>query len=82
MDPNVNDNNNNNASSCDESLNYLRRIQTCSKSADRLIQQQRKQQQKQEGATMASPRMIDVIPGLYEGGLKVWECSLDLCRFL
>ena len=41
MDPNDNDNNNNDASSCDESLNYLRRIQTCSKSADRLIQQQR-----------------------------------------
>lgn len=24
----------------------------------------------------------DVIPGVYEGGLKVWECSVDLCRFL
>lgn len=24
----------------------------------------------------------DRIPGLYEGGLKVWECSLDLCRHL
>ncbi|KAL7479370.1 hypothetical protein ACHAW6_005102 [Cyclotella cf. meneghiniana] len=24
----------------------------------------------------------DLIPGVYEGGLKVWECSLDLCRFL
>ena len=24
----------------------------------------------------------DLIPGVYEGGLKVWECSLDLCRHL
>ena len=24
----------------------------------------------------------DLIPGVYEGGLKVWECSLDLCRYL
>mmetsp|Transcript_3443 Transcript_3443/g.5730 ORF Transcript_3443/g.5730 Transcript_3443/m.5730 type:complete len:379 (+) Transcript_3443:40-1176(+) len=24
----------------------------------------------------------DIIPGTYEGGLKVWECSLDLCRYL
>ncbi|KAL7461608.1 hypothetical protein ACHAXS_002025 [Conticribra weissflogii] len=24
----------------------------------------------------------DLIQGVYEGGLKVWECSLDLCRFL
>eukprot|EP00547_Thalassionema_nitzschioides_P013385 CAMPEP_0194262432 /NCGR_PEP_ID=MMETSP0158-20130606/46541_1 /TAXON_ID=33649 /ORGANISM="Thalassionema nitzschioides, Strain L26-B" /LENGTH=357 /DNA_ID=CAMNT_0039002589 /DNA_START=88 /DNA_END=1161 /DNA_ORIENTATION=+ len=24
----------------------------------------------------------DIIPGEYEGGLKVWECSLDLCRYL
>jgi hypothetical protein len=24
----------------------------------------------------------DLIPGIYEGGLKVWECSLDLCRHL
>lgn len=24
----------------------------------------------------------DLIPGVYEGGLKVWECSIDLCRFL
>eukprot|EP00579_Thalassiosira_antarctica_P007119 CAMPEP_0201893358 /NCGR_PEP_ID=MMETSP0902-20130614/38466_1 /ASSEMBLY_ACC=CAM_ASM_000551 /TAXON_ID=420261 /ORGANISM="Thalassiosira antarctica, Strain CCMP982" /LENGTH=401 /DNA_ID=CAMNT_0048425113 /DNA_START=18 /DNA_END=1223 /DNA_ORIENTATION=- len=24
----------------------------------------------------------DLIPGVYEGGLKVWECSVDLCRFL
>lgn len=24
----------------------------------------------------------DVISGLYEGGHKVWECTLDLCRFI
>jgi|AntRauTorckE5430_2_1112549.scaffolds.fasta_scaffold00780_7 hypothetical protein len=24
----------------------------------------------------------DLIPGFYEGGLKVWECSIDLCNHL
>ena len=24
----------------------------------------------------------DIIPGTYEGGLKLWECSLDLCRYI
>ena len=24
----------------------------------------------------------DVVPGVYEGGLKVWECSIDMCRYL
>ena len=24
----------------------------------------------------------DLVPGIYEGGLKVWECSIDLCRYL
>ncbi len=24
----------------------------------------------------------DIIPGTYEGGLKVWECSIDLCHYL
>ena len=24
----------------------------------------------------------DIIPGVYEGGLKVWECSLDICYLL
>lgn len=24
----------------------------------------------------------DLIPGVYEGGLKLWECSLDLCCYL
>jgi hypothetical protein len=29
-----------------------------------------------------SDKTTDLIPGVYEGGLKVWECSVDLCRFL
>jgi predicted nicotinamide N-methyase len=24
----------------------------------------------------------DLIPGIYEGGLKIWECSIDLAHFL
>jgi hypothetical protein len=24
----------------------------------------------------------DLVPGVYEGGLKVWECSTDLCQYL
>lgn len=24
----------------------------------------------------------DLIPGFYEGGLKTWECSVDLCNYL
>lgn len=27
-------------------------------------------------------RNTDLVPGVYEGGLKVWECSIDLCRYL
>ena len=26
-------------------------------------------------------RNTDLVPGFYEGGLKVWECSIDLCRY-
>lgn len=29
-----------------------------------------------------SRQNTDLLPGVYEGGLKVWECSLDLCRYL
>ena len=25
---------------------------------------------------------LDLVSGVYEGGLKVWECSLDLCHYL
>lgn len=32
--------------------------------------------------TSLSEKNTDLIPGVYEGGLKVWECSLDLCRFV
>lgn len=28
------------------------------------------------------PSNKDLIPGQYEGGIKIWECSLDLCDFL
>jgi len=24
----------------------------------------------------------DIVSGIYEGGLKVWECSIDLCRYI
>ena len=24
----------------------------------------------------------DLVPGIYEGGLKIWECSLDLVNYL
>lgn len=32
--------------------------------------------------TRLPEKNTDLIPGVYEGGLKVWECSVDLCRFL
>mmetsp|Transcript_28438 Transcript_28438/g.42236 ORF Transcript_28438/g.42236 Transcript_28438/m.42236 type:complete len:399 (-) Transcript_28438:22-1218(-) len=31
---------------------------------------------------MVVPNNTDLIPGVYEGGLKVWECSLDLCHYI
>ena len=24
----------------------------------------------------------DLISGIYEGGVKVWDCALDMCDFL
>ena len=30
----------------------------------------------------AIQQKTDLIPNVYEGGLKTWECSLDLCLFL
>ena len=24
----------------------------------------------------------DLVPGIYEGGLKIWECAVDLARLL
>jgi hypothetical protein len=29
-----------------------------------------------------STDVSDLIPGHYEGGLKTWECSIDLCRYV
>lgn len=46
---------------------------------------------KADGATVAaaaahlghaSTATSDLIPGAYEGGCKLWECSVDLCRYL
>lgn len=31
---------------------------------------------------MVHKNKTDIIAGKYEGGLKVWECSIDLCNFL
>ncbi len=33
-------------------------------------------------STLKLPKNKDLIPGQYEGGIKIWECSLDLCKFL
>jgi len=70
-------------------IHHVKRIQISIKNADRMIQDHQKQKQKQnEGSSLVrdtainSPKVLDVIPGFYEGGLKVWECSLDLCRYL
>lgn len=32
--------------------------------------------------TLSDSKHSDLIPGVYEGGLKVWECALDLIQFL
>ena len=32
--------------------------------------------------TRLNAKHTDLIPGYYEGGLKVWECSIDLCNYL
>ena len=32
--------------------------------------------------TLLDSKHSDLIPGVYEGGLKVWECAFDLVRFL
>jgi len=36
-------------------------------------------------ATIVNQEIVektDILPGIYEGGLKVWECSIDLCCHL
>uniref|UniRef100_A0A6U9W0X7 protein-histidine N-methyltransferase n=1 Tax=Pseudo-nitzschia australis TaxID=44445 RepID=A0A6U9W0X7_9STRA len=35
---------------------------------------------REESASFRS-RNTDLVPGVYEGGLKVWECSVDMCRY-
>mmetsp|Transcript_768 Transcript_768/g.1212 ORF Transcript_768/g.1212 Transcript_768/m.1212 type:complete len:430 (-) Transcript_768:688-1977(-) len=32
--------------------------------------------------SIMAQKNTDIIPGKYEGGLKVWECSIDLCKYL
>jgi len=32
--------------------------------------------------SLMAQQNTDIIPGKYEGGLKVWECSIDLCNYL
>lgn len=29
-----------------------------------------------------NPYDKDIIPGVYEGGCKIWECTLDLLKFM
>lgn len=33
-------------------------------------------------STAPTLKNTDLVSGVYEGGLKVWECSLDLCRYI
>ncbi|XP_045170144.2 uncharacterized protein LOC123532680 [Mercenaria mercenaria] len=34
------------------------------------------------GVTAAAKQHSDLIPNVYEGGLKVWECAVDLAKYL
>jgi hypothetical protein len=34
------------------------------------------------GISILAQKNTDIIPGKYEGGLKVWECRIDLCNYL
>jgi len=36
----------------------------------------------EEFSSINVPKNKDLVPGQYEGGIKIWECSLDLCSFL
>lgn len=33
-------------------------------------------------ALLTNNSVSDLIPRVYEGGFKIWECSQDLCDFL
>jgi hypothetical protein len=35
-----------------------------------------------EGSAPTTSSSTDLVPGVYEGGMKVWECSIDLCQWL
>ncbi|CAL1287897.1 unnamed protein product [Larinioides sclopetarius] len=35
-----------------------------------------------ENLEVFSEKTSDLVPGKYEGGLKVWECSIDLAQYL
>mmetsp|Transcript_12701 Transcript_12701/g.37383 ORF Transcript_12701/g.37383 Transcript_12701/m.37383 type:complete len:404 (-) Transcript_12701:35-1246(-) len=35
-----------------------------------------------ETRSLIESENTDIIEGVYEGGLKVWECSMDLCQYL
>ena len=36
---------------------------------------------REESSSFSVNQNTDLVPGVYEGGLKVWECSMDLCRY-
>ena len=36
---------------------------------------------REESSSFQNNNNSDLVPGVYEGGLKVWECSMDLCRY-
>ena len=57
-------------------------IDNSAKSLSMLRQVQEDAVSSSSAAQQLSHNHTDLIPGVYEGGLKVWECSLDLCRYL
>lgn len=38
------------------------------------------QERDEQAALVDAP--ADLVPGVYEGGLKTWECALDLAAYL
>jgi hypothetical protein len=64
------------------SLDYLKRVHICSKSADSFLLHHTLPQSTMNLSPRPNPKVLDVVPGIYEGGMKVWECSYDLCRYL
>ena len=37
---------------------------------------------KEDIVPVAAAHNSDLVPGVYEGGLKLWECSIDLVNFM